>query len=117
MDGFTAFFSSLEPTLIPLGAIVTLVVISLIRGWLVPRSVLQERIADKDRQIEALAKERDDWKAAYHVSVESRLEVVRQNGELIDGAETTNRLIESLRNYIERINPLPPSDQRQVGGS
>lgn len=105
MDPISAFFVSLNPTLVPLGAIVTLVVVSLIRGWLVPRAIVQERIKDKDAQIEALAKERDDWKTAYMKSEEARGVLSGQNGDLISGAETTNRLMESLRNQIERSQP------------
>lgn len=113
MDPLVAFFSSLDPTVLPLGGIVTFVVIGLIRGWVVPKQVLTDRINDKDGQITALAKERDDWRNAFLKSDEARQELVGQNSELIDGAKTTNRLMESLRNQIERTStPLTPQQQQ-----
>lgn len=109
MDPISAFFASLDPTLLPLGAIVTFVVISLLRGWLVPRRIYIDRISDKDAQIKALVIERDDWKAAAERRDTVTLELTSQNKDLIDGSETTLRLMESLRNQIERSNPTPPA--------
>jgi len=109
MDPLVGFFSSLDPTVLPLGGIVTFMVIGLIRGWVVPKQVLTDRVNDKDGQITALAKERDDWRNAFLKSDEARQELVGQNSELIDGAKTTNRLMESLRNQIERtVTPIQP---------
>ena len=105
MDQISAFFASLPTDQIALGALVTFMVFSLLRGWVVPRSVLVDRIADKDKQIAELVKERDDWKKAHDVSEEGRALLKEQNGALISGAETTNRLMESMRNYLERSNP------------
>lgn len=116
MDPIVSFFTRLDPTVLPLGGIVTFVVIGLIRGWVVPRQVLTDRIADKDSQIKSLAEERDSWKNAFLASDAARLELVSQNSELIDGAKTTNRLMESLRNQIERTAaPLVPQQQPPPG--
>lgn len=109
MDAISAFFTSLDPTLLPLGAIVTFVVISLLRGWLIPRRIYIDRITDKDAQIKSLAAERDDWKAAAERNAAAALDLRGQNRDLIDGSETTLRLMESLRNQIERSNPVPPT--------
>lgn len=111
MDQISAFFTSLPTDQIALGALVTFMVVSLLRGWVVPRSVLVDRIADKDKQIAELVKERDDWKDAFHTSEVARGELISQNDALISGAETTNRLMESMRNYLERSTP-----QRMIEG-
>lgn len=107
---------SLPTNQIALGAIVTFMVVSVLRGWVVPRSVLSDRIADKDRQIADLAKERDDWKHAHAISEQGRAKLKEQNGELISGAQTTNQLMESMRNYLERSNPQRSNPQRQIEG-
>lgn len=101
MDALT-FFNTLPLDQVALGAIVTFGVIGLLRGWVVPRSVLVDRMADKDAQIAALAQERDDWKAAHEKSELSRQELSQQNSALIEAGQTTNRLIESLRLNLER---------------
>jgi hypothetical protein len=103
-------FTQLRPDQVALGAIVTFMVLSLIRGWVVPRSVLVDRISDKDGQILALKEERETWRRAYHQAEASRLELTHQNGELIESASATNKLIEALRQNLE-----PPS-QNSLGG-
>jgi hypothetical protein len=100
MDVLT-FFSALRVDQVALGAIVTFGVVGLLRGWVVPRAVMADRIADKDAQIALLAKERDDWHGAYDKGELSRQELVRQNSDLIEAGQTTNRLMESLRTNLE----------------
>lgn len=101
MDVLT-FLTAIRADQIALGGLVTLMVVGLLRGWVVPRSVLVDRMADKDAQIATLAQERDDWKTAYNQGELSRQELVRQNSDLIEAGETTNRLMESLRNNLEK---------------
>lgn len=101
MDLLT-FFNTLRVDQVALGAIVTFGVIGLLRGWVVPRAVLVDRVADKQAQIDALIVERDDWKAAYNQGELSRQELVRQNSDLIEAGQTTNRLMESLRTNLEK---------------
>lgn len=110
MDPILAFFQSLPTDQIALGALVTFMVISLLRGWVVPRSVLVDRMADKDAQITALAKERDDWHTAHDVSEAGRAELKSQNGELIKSAEISNRFMETMRNRFDR------DAQREIEG-
>lgn len=108
MDPLIGFFTKLDPTIIPLGAIVTFMVFGLIRGWVVPRQVMEDRIDDKNTQITGLVTERDNWKDAYQVERESRTELDQQNKALIEGAQTTNRLLDEMRIYVERMNPTTP---------
>jgi hypothetical protein len=109
-----SWLTSLDPNQIGLGAIVTLMIVSILRGWIIPRSVHLDRISDKDKQIVALGKERDNWKEAYEKSAEAKRELIQQNSALIDGADTTNHLLDSLRNQIERNGLSAP--RRQIKG-
>lgn len=83
---------NLAPFLTPaLGAagLVTLAVILILRGSLVPRSTLEMMRADKDREV-------DTWKAVAERSQE--LIQVQQNqiAMLMEGNRTTQRVIEAL---------------------
>lgn len=97
-----ALIGNMQAGQVGLGAIVTIVIFAILRGWLLPVGIHKDRVADKDKQIEALAKERDDWKLAFQNEAAASAVTRQQNSDLIDGAETTNRLMESLRNQIER---------------
>lgn len=96
---------------IALGALVTVMVYGLFRGWVVPRYVMEQRIADKDAQIVNLVKERDDWKDAFHLSESGKMEMLKQNGQLIGAGETSTRLMDSMRDFLQRS-----TQQRQIEG-
>jgi len=96
-----AFLAQPGTNQVALGALVTLMVVSLLRGWVVPRAVLIDRIADKDAQIANLVKEKDEWKAAYTKSEEGRAELTKQNSTLVEGGETAAKLMETLRTKLE----------------
>jgi hypothetical protein len=69
---FLAYLQASPVNTVALGGLVTLMVLSLIRGWVVPRSVLVDRVADKDARIAEVALERDQWKAAYDTTGSTR---------------------------------------------
>lgn len=81
-------------------AVVSLIVISMIKGWLVPSSQLDriERyhdfiVRDKDRQI-------DSWKEAYQAS-DARGDLLAKNlQELLQATNTTNSVIESIKQRL-----------------
>lgn len=70
---------------VALAGLVTATVILILRGNLVPRSVLDDR-----------TKERDAWKNAYMESEKARGVLVSQNGELLEVARTANHILRSL---------------------
>lgn len=111
MDSLLNFIDNADPSSIGLGTLVTMMIISILRGWVVPRSVHIDRIADKDTQLASLLKEKDSWRDSSLKKDEVIVELTSQVHDLIDGADTTNRLMESLRNQIER-NGFP--SQRQI---
>lgn len=102
MDPVVAFFQTLPTDQIALGALVTIMVLSILRGWVVPRSVLTDRMADKDARIAALEKERDAWHTAHDISETGRHELKTQNGELVKSAEISNRFMESARAWFDQ---------------
>lgn len=110
VDPILAFVSNPATNQVALGAVVTLVIVSLIRGWLVPRSVMEDRVKDKDLRIAGLEKERDAWHTAHNISEEGRAELKSQNGELIRGQEIANRFMDSARAYFDKA-----SRQRGIG--
>lgn len=114
---FSSWLATPSPSQIGLGGIVTVMILSILRGWIIPRSVHLDRVQDKDAQLQALAAERDTWRLAYEKSAEVKAELIDQNKELIKGADTTNRLMDSLRNQIERNGLESPTPRRQIEGS
>lgn len=110
-----AFLTQVHADQISLATLVGLMVVSVIRGWVVPRSVLRDRVADKDTQIAALILDRDAWKDAFFKKGELAAEQSKQIGDLVDSGETTVRLMDTLRNEIQRSG-IQPSGPRQDGG-
>jgi len=96
-------WGTLQPNQVALGAIVTFSVLSILRGWIVPRKVLEERMADKQRMVDQAIMERDTWRAAHNERGAEVAELTRQNGRLIDGMETTEALIDALRHKTNGI--------------
>jgi len=109
---FSGFITGLsEYTAVPLAGIVTYIIISIIRGFLLPRSYVESRISDKDSQITNLGRERDSWRESSQNSEIARAILVKQNSDLLDGAETTNRLMETMRLHIQNYpNPQKGHD-------
>jgi hypothetical protein len=60
-------------------------VLLILTGMLVPRRILKDAYRD-----------RDEWKAAFHLSEWSRLEQSDQVGELLEHAKTADALLRAL---------------------
>jgi hypothetical protein len=95
-----AFIS--QPIIIQTGAtgILVLVIISILRGWLVPRAVLVDRMKDKDDIIARQQIEIERWVAAHTTSEAGRAELKDQNSKLIAGQESQNRFIDEFHRYF-----------------
>jgi len=108
VDPVSTFFSGLfDLKTVPYIAIVSFTVFALLRGWVVPGRTVEGRIADKNEQIQALAKERDDWKEAAKTSEEARTILVKQNSDILEQGEGMKRLMEAMRNHYEQTPPAP----------
>lgn len=119
-DESMAFLSELPVGSIGSSALVTLFVIALLRGYLVPRSTLQDVRNDRDARIaeithekdirEAqLIQERDAWKQAFLNADKSREILIDQNGELTELARTGTAVLQSLPSARQ----IATADQRE----
>lgn len=76
--------------------LVVLVVILILRGALVPRSVVRDLRADRDTRIAEIMHERDTWRAAYETSEAGRHLAEAQAAELLELSRTATHLLASL---------------------
>jgi hypothetical protein len=81
-------------------AIVTLVVLLIIVGRLVPRSVVEDVRKDRDDRLAALVAERDAWREAYRVSETARMESQAQVGELLELSRTAEHVLRAIRGEV-----------------
>lgn len=78
----------LTPTL-GVGGLLAACVIAIITGRLIPKSSVDERLADKDRQIET-------WRSNYDKAMEALDEQRRQITALAEASHTTARVINAI---------------------
>lgn len=77
-------------------AVVALVMVSTIRGWLVPGTQVQRVIDAYERVIEDKQKQIDNWQEAFRNS-DARGDILADNQRvLIESIRTTNNLIQGL---------------------
>ncbi|MCG6493450.1 hypothetical protein [Kitasatospora sp. A2-31] len=77
-------------------AILSAVVMLILVGRLVPRSVVEDVRADRDARLAELAAERDAWHAAHDRSEEARHIAQDQAAELLELARTADHMLRSL---------------------
>lgn len=85
MEWWQEFLAVVRVDQVALAGLVTLAVVLLYRGLLVPRTTLEDARND-----------RDAWKAAYLESEKARSVLMTQNGELLEVARTANQILRSL---------------------
>ncbi len=85
MDWWQDVLAVLRIDQVALAGLVTLAVIFLYRGLLVPKPTLED-----------VRTEREAWKAAYLESEKARSVLMAQNGELLEVARTANHILRSL---------------------
>lgn len=92
------------------GAILGIAIISIIRGWLVPRKVLEDvqkassaaielqekRLIDRDEENARLVAEKDDWKTAERLGAQTNAILVRQVEELLEAGKLAQAIANSL---------------------
>ena len=76
--------------------VVMTIVVLILRGHLVPRSVLRDLQAVADARIAELAAERDMWRSAHQVSEEARHMDQSQAREMLELSRTANHVLMSL---------------------
>lgn len=88
----------LGPGVVQGGAVtvVATIVMLILRGNLVPHSVIRDLRTDLSARIQELAAERDTWRAAHQASEEARHVAQAQVGELLELSRTADHLLRSL---------------------
>ncbi|MBB4922292.1 hypothetical protein [Kitasatospora kifunensis] len=76
--------------------LVMLIVVLVLRGHLVPRTVLRDLRADRDLRIAEIMHERDTWRAAYETSEMGRHLAEEQCRELLELSRTATHFLTSL---------------------
>lgn len=77
--------------------VLTLVVLAIITGRLIPRRSLDDVRADRDARIAEERARGDEWRAAAQAQDARNDLLSQQVAQLLDTARTTNALIEGLR--------------------
>ncbi|MEW2393082.1 hypothetical protein AB0933_32450 [Streptomyces venezuelae] len=95
-------------------AIVVFVVLLIIVGRLVPRSVLEDVRKDRDDRLQALIGERDAWREAYRESESARIQSQAQVGELLELGHTATTVLRAIRGEVpgdamDQSAAAPPS--------
>lgn len=74
-------------------AILGATVLAILRGWLVPRKVLEEARADREARIADAQAQVADWKAAFQAAEQARQVLAGQVSELLELARATDDFI------------------------
>lgn len=111
-----AFIS--QPIVVQTGAtgILVFVILSILRGWLVPRAVLLDRMKDKDEIIARQDVEIIAWREAHRISEAGREELKSQHGKLISSQENMNRFVDEFHRYFGQNHPEPQTLRQIEGG-
>lgn len=81
-------------------AILALVVLFILLGRLVPRSVLEDVRKDRDARVAEILAERNTWRDAHRESEAARMEAQAQVGELLELSRTADHVLRSLRGEV-----------------
>jgi len=98
LGGLSAFQASA-------GALLAVVVLMILTGRLVPRSVLRDTRRDSSARETQLQKQADAWRDAYELAVQGRKTADEHMAELLDAARTTRQVIEALPQAAGRAGP------------
>jgi F0F1-type ATP synthase membrane subunit b/b' len=80
--------------------LLTLVVLLILLGRLVPRSVLEDVRKDRDARVAEVLAERDTWRDAHRESEAARIEAQNQVGELLELSRTADHVLRSIRGEV-----------------
>lgn len=86
---------------LPLGqlsasAILGVFVLSILMGWLVPRRVMADRLADKDAENTSLKEQVQLWQQIARDNGLTATNAVQQSDQLLEVARTTNQVLRAL---------------------
>lgn len=82
------------------GAIVTLIVLLILRGNLVSRAVLEDVRKDRDARVAELVAERNAWREAHRESEAARIDAQNQVGELLELSRVADHVLRAIRGEV-----------------
>ena len=82
------------------GAIVTLIVLLILRGNLVSRAVLEDVRKDRDARVAEILAERNAWREAHRESEAARIEAQNQVGELLELSRVADHVLRAIRGEV-----------------
>jgi len=97
MDPWASILQSVNAERVAYAALLSLAIIALLRGWIVPRSTVNDIRVDRDKRLTDLIEEKNQWRKAYEVSESAREKESETNRELLENSRTTASFIQSLR--------------------
>lgn len=89
-------FSGFDVTSISTGGLALMIVVSFMRGWVVPRSTLRDRTAAYEKELGRSIDDGNDWRDSSLAKDTVIFEQSRQMGELLEGARTTQAVLKAL---------------------
>ncbi|MFF8589925.1 hypothetical protein ACF061_00555 [Streptomyces sp. NPDC015220] len=96
----------INPSDIGLGALLTLVVLLILRGGLVPRRTHEDLLADRDNWRSAFM-ESEKARAVEHEQVEELLELAKLGGHILTALPRPGQADEEEVNADARMDPAP----------
>lgn len=101
MDALFGAVSGLAVGEVSTAALLGLAILALLRGWLVPRSVLDDVRRDRDTRLADCQAQITDWRDAYRAA-DARADILAgQVDELVHQARTTEQVLQSLARVAE----------------
>lgn len=129
-DWLGAILNAKSTQSVALGGIVTLVILSIIRGWLLPSAIVKQMIAFKDKIIEGKDRIINELEArlaasvsrgdAYKDTVDQQLALIAkltdQNGKLITSGDAADHYFRELARVTQKAVPRTGgrSDEREL---
>lgn len=103
MNELTEFLSNLPYGDIGFAGLVTLAIVLIFRGDIVPRSTVEAMRADRDAIITATKEENKMLKEAYKMSEEARKIGAEADKELLELGRTTVHLLQSIKEKANEV--------------
>lgn len=100
-------FGTIElPSLLTWAGIVVLVLVSVIRGWLVPKSSHEREIEILERRIDEKTAEATEWRAAYQAEQAVGRERDAQHRMLLETGRTTAYAVDAIRTGLDQARDV-----------
>lgn len=99
---FTEVPATSWPNLLTWGGLAVLVMVSIVRGWLVPKSSHEREIEILEKRIVELISEKNEWRAASIADQAVAQETRAQHRLLLETQRSTTYALEQMRSGFEQ---------------